>query len=133
VIRPLVAGRRTAVSCEARKVALLGAAGGIGQPLSLLLKMNKLITDLALYDIMGVAGVAADISHCNTSIRVAGFTGEAELATALKGAEVGISMQSIMQTMHSAYSHAYQGQYDSNKEDSSDVAEVVMCSMRTCP
>lgn len=69
-------------------MALLGAAGGIGQPLALLLKMNKLITDLALYDIMGVAGVAADISHCNTPVKVAGFTGEAELAAALKGAEV---------------------------------------------
>lgn len=54
----MAAGRRSAVSCEARKVALLGAGGGIGQPLALLLKMNKLITDLALYDIMGVAGIA---------------------------------------------------------------------------
>ena len=67
------AGRRVArrsVVVEARKVAVLGAAGGIGQPLSLLLKMNKLITELALYDIANVAGVAADLSHCNTPVKV---------------------------------------------------------------
>ena len=78
-------------------MALLGAGGGIGQPLALLLKMvgpalaawmphllqrspeltvtlascpqNKLVTELALYDVVGTAGVAADISHCNTPIK----------------------------------------------------------------
>jgi malate/lactate dehydrogenase len=55
---------------EARKVAVLGAAGGIGQPLSLLLKMNKLVTELSLYDIANVKGVAADLSHCNTPVQV---------------------------------------------------------------
>ncbi len=38
------------------KVTVLGAAGGIGQPLSLLLKLNPLVTDLALYDIRGGPG-----------------------------------------------------------------------------
>ena len=52
------------------KVAVLGAAGGIGQPLSLLLKMNNMVTNLALYDIANVAGVVADISHCNTPVKV---------------------------------------------------------------
>jgi hypothetical protein len=47
-------------------VAVLGAAGGIGQPLSLLLKMNPLVSTLALYDIANTPGVAADLSHCNT-------------------------------------------------------------------
>ncbi len=63
-------GRRLAVTVEARKVALLGAAGGIGQPLALLLKMNKMVTELALYDIANVVGVAADLSHCNTPVKV---------------------------------------------------------------
>ena len=52
------------------QVAVLGAAGGIGQPLALLLKMNKLVTDLALYDIANMPGVAADLSHCNTPVKV---------------------------------------------------------------
>lgn len=33
------------------KVTVLGAAGGIGQPLSLLLKLNPRVSQLALYDI----------------------------------------------------------------------------------
>ena len=53
------------------QVALLGAAGGIGQPLALLLKMNKYISELSLYDIAPFTpGVAKDISHCNTPSKV---------------------------------------------------------------
>jgi malate dehydrogenase len=39
-----------------KKVAVLGAAGGIGQPLSLLLKSNVLVSELALYDIVNTPG-----------------------------------------------------------------------------
>ncbi|CAL0325778.1 unnamed protein product [Lupinus luteus] len=70
------------------KVAVLGAAGGIGQPLSLLIKMSPLISDLHLYDIANVKGVAADLSHCNTPSRVKDFTGASELASCLKGVDV---------------------------------------------
>lgn len=47
------------------KVAVLGAAGGIGQPLSLLLKKGLPAgSELALYDVSPVVpGVAADLSH----------------------------------------------------------------------
>uniref|UniRef100_A0A1I8FM05 Malate dehydrogenase n=1 Tax=Macrostomum lignano TaxID=282301 RepID=A0A1I8FM05_9PLAT len=50
----------------ASKVAVLGASGGIGQPLSLLLKQSPLVSQLSLYDIQGVKGVAADLSHIST-------------------------------------------------------------------
>lgn len=63
-------GRRSVLPVVCRKVALLGAAGGIGQPLSLLLKMNSMIDELTLYDIANVKGVAADLSHCNTPVKV---------------------------------------------------------------
>lgn len=53
-----------------RKVAILGAAGGIGQPLSMLMKLNPLVSKLALYDIAGTPGVAADVSHVNTRSEV---------------------------------------------------------------
>jgi malate dehydrogenase len=49
-----------------RKVAILGAAGGIGQPLALLMKLNPLVSSLSLYDIAGTVGVAADVSHINS-------------------------------------------------------------------
>lgn len=52
------------------KVAVLGAAGGIGQPLSLLLKDNDNITHLSLYDLMNTPGVAADLSHIPSKAKV---------------------------------------------------------------
>jgi malate dehydrogenase len=68
------------------KVAVIGAAGGIGQPLSLLLKVNPFIGDLALYDVVNVPGVAADLSHINSSGKVKGYAKEA-IAEALKGCQ----------------------------------------------
>ncbi|KAF4982215.1 hypothetical protein FZEAL_2099 [Fusarium zealandicum] len=84
--------QRRAFSATARdlsKVTVLGAAGGIGQPLSLLLKLNPRVTELALYDIRGGPGVAADISHVNTKSTVKGYEPTATgLADALKDSEV---------------------------------------------
>ncbi|EXJ70500.1 malate dehydrogenase, NAD-dependent [Cladophialophora psammophila CBS 110553] len=68
--------QRRAFSASARqssKVAVLGAAGGIGQPLSLLMKLNPRVSQLALYDIRLGPGVAADISHINTKSTVKGY------------------------------------------------------------
>ncbi|GAD88100.1 malate dehydrogenase [Vibrio halioticoli NBRC 102217] len=60
------------------KVAVIGAAGGIGQALALLLKNNLPAgSDLALYDIAPVTpGVAADLGHIPTPVTVSGFSGE---------------------------------------------------------
>ncbi|XP_010915605.1 malate dehydrogenase, mitochondrial [Elaeis guineensis] len=77
-------------SSPERKVAVLGAAGGIGQPLALLMKLNPLVSSLALYDIAGTPGVAADVSHINTRAQVAGFMGEEQLGKALEGSDVVI-------------------------------------------
>ncbi|KPD04246.1 malate dehydrogenase [Moellerella wisconsensis] len=71
------------------KVAVLGAAGGIGQALALLLK-NQLPagSELSLYDIAPVTpGVAADLSHIPTDVKVIGFSGE-DATPALHGADV---------------------------------------------
>lgn len=70
-----------------RTVAVLGAAGGIGQPLSLLFKLSPLVQNLNLYDIVNVPGVAADLSHICTPAQVKGFDKD-NLANALKGADV---------------------------------------------
>jgi len=84
--------QRRAFSVSARqlsKVTVLGAAGGIGQPLSLLLKLNPNVTELALYDIRGAPGVAADISHVNTKSTVKGYEPTPSgLNDALKGSKV---------------------------------------------
>ncbi|SGY55612.1 BQ5605_C006g04052 [Microbotryum silenes-dioicae] len=72
------------------KVALLGAAGGIGQPLALLLKQNPAVTELALFDVVPVVkGVAADISHVDSPAVTTGYTKDDDgLKHALKDAQV---------------------------------------------
>lgn len=73
-----------------QKVAVVGAAGGIGQPLSLLMKLNGNVTDLSCYDVAPFTpGVAADLSHINTPAKATGFTGD-DLGKALKDADVVI-------------------------------------------
>lgn len=71
-----------------RKVAVMGASGGIGQPLSLLLKNSPLVTKLSLYDIVHTPGVAADLSHIESKAAVQGFVGPDQLEASLQGAEV---------------------------------------------
>ncbi|CAL5324481.1 unnamed protein product [Camellia sinensis] len=72
------------------KVAILGAAGGIGQPLAMLMKMNPLVSVLHLYDVVNAPGVTADISHMDTSAVVRGFLGQKELENALIGMDLVI-------------------------------------------
>jgi len=71
------------------KVAVLGAAGGIGQALSLLLKTQLPAgSELSLYDVAPVVpGVAVDLSHIPTDVKVAGF-GRDDLSGALTGADI---------------------------------------------
>ena len=57
-------------SARQTKVAVLGAGGGIGQPLSLLLKVDPFVSSLSLYDIRGAPGVAADVSHIDSDSSV---------------------------------------------------------------
>ena len=55
------------------KVAILGAAGGIGQPLSLLTKLNPNVDELALFDVVNVPGVGADLSHINSDSKTQSY------------------------------------------------------------
>jgi len=59
------------------KVVVCGAAGGIGQPLSMLLKIHLPPGSvLALYDVINTPGVGADISHINTHVKVESYLGD---------------------------------------------------------
>lgn len=71
------------------KVAVLGAAGGIGQALALLLKTQLPSgSELSLYDIAPVTpGVAVDLSHIPTAVKIKGFCGE-DATPALEGADI---------------------------------------------
>jgi malate dehydrogenase len=70
------------------KVAVLGASGGIGQPLALLLKLDPKVTELSLFDVVRTQGVAADLSHCNSPAKVTGYVGKEEIGKALSGCQV---------------------------------------------
>ncbi|KAI9741885.1 MAG: hypothetical protein M1834_000274 [Cirrosporium novae-zelandiae] len=71
------------------KAAVLGAAGGIGQPLSLLLKTCSQINELALYDVVNTPGVAADLSHISSPAKIVGFLPKDDgLKQALTGADI---------------------------------------------
>ncbi|GAB3019074.1 malate dehydrogenase [Bowmanella dokdonensis] len=71
------------------KVAVLGAAGGIGQALSLLLKTQLPAgSELSLYDVAPVVpGVAVDLSHIPTDVKVKGY-GKEDLNSALEGCDI---------------------------------------------
>ncbi|BFZ54143.1 malate DEHYDROGENASE, NAD-dependent [Savitreella phatthalungensis] len=71
------------------KAVVLGAAGGIGQPTSLLLKNSPLVTELSLYDIVAAPGVAADLSHISTPAKVTGHLPANDgLKACLEGADI---------------------------------------------
>lgn len=70
------------------KVAVCGASGGVGQPLSLLIKLNPLVTDLTLYDLTKTVGTAADLSHIDTLATVSPFEGPDNLVKVLHCADI---------------------------------------------
>lgn len=74
------------------KVALLGTMGGIGQPLALLLKTNRRVGHLALYDINNTEGLALDLSHIPTEVKVTAHSGMQTLRECLTGCHVVIIM-----------------------------------------
>jgi len=84
----MVARSLSTSSINNTAVAVMGASGGIGQPLSLLLKLNPAVSKLALYDIVHTPGVAADLSHCETRAVTTGFVGAEQMEASLVGAEI---------------------------------------------
>ncbi len=68
------------------KVAVLGAAGGIGEALALLLKTQLPSgSELSLYDIAPVTSVAVDLSHIPTAVKIKGFSGRRDPSSARCG------------------------------------------------
>ncbi|EFW22544.1 hypothetical protein D8B26_000791 [Coccidioides posadasii str. Silveira] len=71
------------------KAAVLGASGGIGQPLSLLLKICPLVDELALFDVVNTPGVTADLSHISSVAKTSGFLKDDDgLKKALTGTDL---------------------------------------------
>jgi malate dehydrogenase len=84
-------------------IAVIGAAGGIGQPLSLLLALGMPEGGtLSLYDVAGAAGVAADISHIDRQITVRWAQGklptvpmDPELRNIAKGVDIFVVVAGV--------------------------------------
>lgn len=77
-------------------VTVLGASGGIGQPLSLLLtRRGASLASLRLYDVANVEGVAADLSHVDARASVRAYQGEAQLEKALVGADLVVLVAGV--------------------------------------
>ena len=70
------------------KVAVAGAAGGIGQPLSMLLKLSPLVGELGVADVVGTEGMAADLSHINTPGAVSGHPKDMSKPEPLRDADI---------------------------------------------
>merc|ERR1712223_1828336 len=107
-------------------VAVMGAAGGIGQPLSMLLKLNPAVTKLALYDIVATPGVAADLSHIETPGRVAGFMGADQLEASLVGAEIVVIPAGVPRKPGMT-------RYDLFNTNASIVATLAQAAAEVCP
>lgn len=86
-VRLELSGNRTTSSSRMVKVAVVGASGGIGQPLSLLLKLDPHVSELALYDVRLAQGVAKDLSHISTNSVCKGYEKD-QIGEALRGAHV---------------------------------------------
>lgn len=60
------------------KVCVCGAAGGIGQPLSMQMALDERVSELSLFDLtvaaVPVQGVAADLGHIETPCKVKGYS-----------------------------------------------------------
>ncbi|KAF2404197.1 malate dehydrogenase [Trichodelitschia bisporula] len=71
------------------KAVVAGASGGIGQPLSLLLKISPLVDELSLYDVVNTPGVATDLSHISSPATTAGYLPQEDgLKKAFTGADI---------------------------------------------
>ncbi|CAB3220292.1 unnamed protein product [Arctia plantaginis] len=109
------------------KVTVVGASGSVGQNLSMLLKMNKLVSHLALYDVKHKAhDVALDISHINTSATVNGYKGREQLPDALDRASVVVIPASIPRKPGMT-------QYELFRENANLIRDLTKSIARHCP
>lgn len=73
----------------AYKICVIGASGEIGQSLSMLLKLNPLITEIALFDIHKTLGVGIDLQHLSKKCKITSYKGgENVLKTAMSCSDI---------------------------------------------
>ena len=83
-----MSGDSGSASGKKPKVVVFGAAGGIGQPLSMLLKLSPSVGELGLVDLVGTDGIAADLSHVNAPGAVLGHPPLSAADDLIRGADI---------------------------------------------
>jgi len=83
-------GRSKSSDQSVTKVTILGAGGGIGQPLAMLLMLhNDLIQHVAMHDLIdSIEGIGMDVSHIDRRCKITTHLGPEGLPEAVKGAKV---------------------------------------------
>lgn len=70
--------RKAIMGGGSHKVCVCGAAGGIGQPLCLLMAMEPNVKELAIFDVnvamVPADGVAEDLGHIESKVKVTGYS-----------------------------------------------------------
>jgi malate dehydrogenase len=92
---------------SAAKVCVVGGAGGIGQPLSMLLSLNEHVSHVAVFDMVGAPGVAADLSHIDTPAKLSGHGMTLAQMTAAEGDDAYVADKDAFQA--AAFDEALKG------------------------
>ncbi len=109
------------------KVSVIGAAGGIGQSLSMLLKMKLMAgSSISLFDLSkATPGIAEDLSHIPTDVDVKGYCGN-DLDLALVGSDVVLLAAGIARAPGMDRADLFQ-------VNAKIVKEIVECICGVCP
>lgn len=86
----LICKQNYAIFKNSFKITLIGGAGDIGQSIAMILKLSPLISEINMYDIKPVDGIALDISHICSSSKVKSFNGIEERDEALNGCDIAV-------------------------------------------
>ncbi|CAH0050934.1 unnamed protein product [Clonostachys solani] len=116
------------------KIALLGAAGQIGTPLSLLCKASDLFDEISLYDIVHAPGIATDLNHIDTRAKVSGHLAEdGGLQKALARADIVVVTAGIARKPGMTRDDNVAGFLDLFKTNASIIRDLFTEVAKTCP
>ncbi|KAG5888053.1 hypothetical protein JTB14_032860 [Gonioctena quinquepunctata] len=108
------------------KVTVVGGAGKIGQPLSLMLKQSPLIDELCIHDVRPTGGVAMELNHIDTNCRVTAFTGIDNIAVAMKNSKVVVVLAAAPESDLLSYEKMW-------SPNAQMVQEIVTIFAKSCP
>lgn len=89
--RTRVITRQYATSKKNFKISIVGAGGGVGESMSMILKLSPLVGELALHDLIPqTVGIAKELSHICTTSKVTAFVGKEATEEALNGCDLAV-------------------------------------------